>query len=101
MHNHNRHESGSAAQVDGGEPTLAAESQQPAVTIPYRANLLGNIEQALKGLQGYGIMALELIQNADDAGSKRLFFDARDDALVVGNSRTRSAPGFKPVTNPV
>ena len=95
MHNHNRHESGSAAQVDGGEPTLAAESQQPAVTIPYRANLLGNIEQALKGLQGYGIMALELIQNADDAGSKRLFFDARDDALVVGNDGEFSSCGLQ------
>lgn len=77
---------------------MVAESKRPAVTIPYRANLLGNIEQALKGLQGYGIMALELIQNADDAGSKRLFFDARDDALVVGNDGefSRGAFGAEP-----
>ena len=61
------------------------EATSKSVTIPYRANLLGNIEQALKGLQGYGIMALELIQNADDAGAKELSFDARDDALIVGN----------------
>lgn len=63
-------------------------------SIPYRANLLGNIEQALKGLQGYGIMALELIQNADDAGATNLSFDARDDALVVENGATFSSCGM-------
>lgn len=63
-------------------------------SIPYRANLLGNIEQALKGLQGYGIMALELIQNADDAGATNLSFDARDDALVVDNGATFSSCGM-------
>lgn len=63
-------------------------------SIPYRANLLGNIEQALKGLQGYGIMALELIQNADDAGATDLSFDARDDALVVDNGATFSSCGM-------
>jgi hypothetical protein len=52
----------------------------------YSANLLGNIEQAMKGLNGYGVMALELIQNADDAGAKSLSFDATDDALIVGNN---------------
>jgi hypothetical protein len=65
------------------------------VTIPYRANLLGNIEQALKGLQGYGIMALELIQNADDAGAKCLTFDAQDDALIVGNDEAFTSCGFQ------
>lgn len=65
-----------------------------AVTIPYRANLLGNIEQALKGLQGYGIMALELIQNADDAGAKTLAFDVRDDGLVVDNDGEFSSCGL-------
>lgn len=63
-------------------------------SIPYRANLLGNIEQALKGLLGYGIMALELIQNADDAGATNLSFDARDDALVVDNGATFSSCGM-------
>lgn len=95
MHDQIRHEVGNVAQVDGGGPPMVAESKRPAVTIPYRANLLGNIEQALKGLQGYGIMALELIQNADDAGSKRLFFDARDDALVVGNDGEFSSCGLQ------
>ena len=42
----------------------------------------------------YGIMALELIQNADDAGSKRLFFDVQDDALVVGNDGEFSTCGL-------
>src|SRR5690606_38979807 len=63
-------------------------------TLPYRANLLGNIEQALKGLQGYGIMALELIQNADDAGARSLSFDARTDALVVANDASFSSCGL-------
>nr|CAD6615749.1 hypothetical protein RTCK_02929 [Rhizobium sp. TCK] len=63
-------------------------------SIPYRANLLGNIEQALKGLQGYGIMALELIQNADDARATNLSFDARDDALIVDNAAVFSSCGM-------
>ena len=95
MHDQIRREPGQATQVDGGGSARVAESKRPAVTIPYRANLLGNIEQALKGLQGYGIMALELIQNADDAGSKRLHFDARDDALVVGNDGEFSSCGLQ------
>lgn len=65
------------------------------MTIPYRANLLGNIEQALKGLQGYGIMALELIQNADDAGAGTLRFDVTDDALVVFNDGSFSSCGLQ------
>lgn len=36
----------------------------------YTANLLGNIKSHLAGLQGYDVMALELIQNADDAGAE-------------------------------
>ena len=39
-------------------------------------------------------MALELIQNADDAGAKSLTFDARDDALVVGSEATFSSCGL-------
>ncbi|MFD1949460.1 hypothetical protein ACFSGX_01600 [Sphingomonas arantia] len=64
------------------------------MTIPYRANLLGNIEQALKGLQGYGIMALELIQNADDAGADTLRFDVTDEALIVFNDGNFSSCGL-------
>lgn len=52
-----------------------------------------NIEQALKGLQGYGIMALELIQNADDARASTLTFDSRADALVVQNDAEFSSCG--------
>ncbi|EAZ98517.1 DUF3883 domain-containing protein [Marinobacter sp. ELB17] len=52
----------------------------------YTANLLGNIRGHLAGLQGYDIMALELIQNADDAKAHGVAFDITDDALVVWNS---------------
>jgi hypothetical protein len=60
-------------------------------TLDYEADLCGNIEQALKGLQGYGIMALELIQNADDAGATELVFDSRADGLVVRNNTAFSS----------
>ena len=94
MHDQNRHEHRNAARDYKDGSNTFAGTKRPAVTIPYRANLLGNIEQALKGLQGYGIMALELIQNADDAGSKRLLFDVRDDALVVANDEEFTSCGL-------
>lgn len=75
----------------------AAESIQPnaePVRLNYEADLCGSIEQALKGLQGYGIMALELIQNADDAGARTLCFDARQNALVVTNDAEFSSCGL-------
>jgi hypothetical protein len=40
----------------------------------YTANLLGNIRSHLAGLQGYDVMALELIQNADDAKAESVVF---------------------------
>jgi len=95
VHDQIRHEHGNTGQGAAGGTISTGGTNRPSVTIPYRANLLGNIEQALKGLQGYGIMALELIQNADDAGSKRLFFDARDDELVVGNDGEFSSCGLE------
>ena len=52
----------------------------------YTANLLGNISTHLAGLQGYDVMALELIQNADDAGAKEVIFDITKDGLEVRNS---------------
>ena len=52
----------------------------------YTANLLGNIRSHLAGLQGYDVMALELIQNADDAKAEEIVFDITDDGLVVRNS---------------
>ena len=52
----------------------------------YTANLLGNIRSHLAGLQGYDVMALELIQNADDAKAEEIVFDITSDGLVVRNS---------------
>ncbi len=52
----------------------------------YTANLLGNIRSHLAGLQGYDVMALELIQNADDAKAESVVFDITDHGLVVVNS---------------
>ena len=52
----------------------------------YTANLLGNIRSHLAGLQGYDVMALELIQNADDAKAQKIVFDITDNRLVVHNS---------------
>ena len=52
----------------------------------YTANLLGNIRSHLSGLQGYDVMALELIQNADDAKAETIVFDITDDGLEVFNS---------------
>lgn len=52
----------------------------------YTANLLGNIKSHLAGLQGYDVMALELIQNADDAKAESIIFDITDSGLFVINS---------------
>src|SRR5689334_16298491 len=52
----------------------------------YTANLLGTIRSHLAGLQGYDVMALELIQNADDAKAKEITFDITDSGLWVRNS---------------
>lgn len=66
----------------------------------YEADLLGNIQQALAGLQGFDIMALELIQNADDAGAADLRFDVRSDGLHVWNSERFSSCGLTETTCP-
>ena len=70
------------------------EVQLAPVRLNYEADLCGNIEQALKGLQGYGIMASELIQNADDAGARTLCFDARPGELIVRNDARFSTCGL-------
>ncbi|MCA6127291.1 sacsin N-terminal ATP-binding-like domain-containing protein [Thalassolituus oleivorans] len=54
-------------------------------SIRYTSSLLGNIKSHLASLQGYDVMALELIQNADDAKATSIRFDIRDDALYVYN----------------
>lgn len=64
-------------------------------SIPYDADLLGNISQSLKALQGYDIMALELIQNADDAGASRLVINATDEALIIQNDAEFTSCGLQ------
>ncbi|EOX3399533.1 DUF3883 domain-containing protein [Vibrio cholerae] len=59
---------------------------QVNTTGSYTANLLGNIKSHLAGLQGYDVMALELIQNADDAKAESVVFDVTEQGLVVFNS---------------
>lgn len=63
----------------------ASQSKQSG---SYTANLLGNIRSHLAGLQGYDVMALELIQNADDAKAGEIVFDITHDGLLVRNSGT-------------
>ncbi len=59
---------------------------EPQESGSYTANLLGNIRSHLAGLQGYDVMGLELIQNADDAHGEEIVFDITDDGLLVRNS---------------
>jgi hypothetical protein len=61
------------------------KEKQLSISGSYTANLLGNIKSHLAGLQGYDVMALELIQNADDAKSKSIVFDITDQGLLVSN----------------
>ena len=62
------------------------QAAQPRISGSYTANLLGNIRSHLAGLQGYDVMALELIQNADDAKAEEIVFDITDIGLLVRNS---------------
>lgn len=62
------------------------QQTQPRRSGSYTANLLGNIRSHLAGLQGYDVMALELIQNADDAKAEAVVFDITDAGLLVINS---------------
>ena len=55
-------------------------------TVPYGSSTIGVLRSNLAGLQGYDIMALELIQNADDAKAKKIIFDITDQGLLVRNS---------------
>jgi len=60
--------------------------QETRVAGRYSASLLGTIRSNLEGLQGYDVIALELIQNADDAGAEEITFDVTDNGLLVWNS---------------
>lgn len=62
------------------------QQTQPRRSGSYTANLLGNIRSHLAGLQGYDVMALELIQNADDAEAESVVFDITDQGLLVVNT---------------
>jgi len=59
---------------------------QQIFEVDYTSSLLGNISAHLQSLQGYDTMALELLQNADDATAKKIVFDVQDDGLKVWNS---------------
>ena len=59
---------------------------QPRKSILYSHDLIGGIRSHLAGLQGYDVMALELIQNADDAKADAITFDITDQGLLVFNS---------------
>jgi len=52
----------------------------------YTASLVGTIKSHLASLQGYNVMALELIQNADDAEADEIVFDITENGLRVHNS---------------
>lgn len=54
--------------------------------VDYDSDLIGTIKSHLEALQGYDVMALELIQNADDAKADEIVFDITKDGLRVWNS---------------
>ncbi len=54
------------------------QQTQPRKSILYSHDLIGGIRSHLAGLQGYDVMALELIQNADDAKADAITFDPRN-----------------------
>ena len=62
------------------------ESDQHEKSGAYMSDLIGNIRTSLAGLHGYDLMALELIQNADDANAETIDFDITNEGLWVRNS---------------
>lgn len=64
--------------------------------LAYEVDLIGNIRQVLAGLQGYDTMALELLQNADDAGASTIRFDIRKDRLIIQHDSSFSSCGLAP-----
>ena len=61
--------------------------------LPRSIDYLGDLGAKLRDLQGYGTLANELIQNADDAPASWMSFDIRQDALVVDNDGVFSECG--------
>ena len=74
------------------------QTAQPMKRGSYTANLLGNIRSHLAGLQSYDVMALELIQNADDAKADKIVFDITHDqghpTLKIRDDSALYSPGF-------
>jgi len=64
----------------------------------YVASLLGTIRSHLEGLQGYDVMALELIQNADDAKADEISFDITEQGLWVTSFPPAALPAFTGTT---
>ena len=64
------------------------QKNQSVIRGSYRVSLTGTIKSHLAGLQGYDVMALELIQNADDAKADKIVFDITDKGLLVSNNET-------------
>ena len=54
--------------------------------VDYKSRLIDTLRTYLSGLRGYDTMALELIQNADDAKAKEMVFDVKDSGLKVTNN---------------
>ena len=73
---------------------------QVVSALRYDADLIGNITQVLAGLQGYETMALELLQNADDAGASSVRFDLRNDRLIVTHDSEFTSCGLQSTTCP-
>ena len=70
-------------------------NNKPVTTYPYTVDTAGNIHQILTGLQGFGSMARELIQNADDAGAKKIHFSIERDCLRIWNNKPFRSCGLK------
>lgn len=77
--------------MDNGQ--TQKESENNIEEGSYSASLLGTISSHLAGLKGFDIMALELIQNADDAKAKTISFNITKKGLSVFNDESFSYCG--------
>lgn len=67
-------------------PSDTGETKQEPTYLSQGIDYLGFLNAKLRDLRGWGTLANELIQNADDAeGATQIVFDVRDDGLVVEN----------------
>src|SRR5438045_692817 len=61
--------------------------------LPGGFDYLGTLSGFLRNMGGYDTLLYELVQNADDAKSRTITFDARDDGLIVENDSVFSDCG--------